>query len=431
MGYHRLHTHRSYSTPKVIEYFFAVCGTLTLQGGPIFWTAVHRIHHQNSDHDGDPHTPRDGRWWAHMLWTLFGEPMNADTAAMGKYAPDMMNDRFYRVLSQWHWVPLVVLGLALLAVGGLPWVLWGVFFRVVFGLHCTWLVNSATHLWGTRQFPTNDDSRNSWWVALLTFGEGWHNNHHAHPTSARHGLHWYQVDSGLDSDQASREDWSRVGCQDANWRPNRTEDRRRRTGSIDALPPSPHDRPRRRYSSGMAPTGVRGRKVALVSILGAVLIAVAVALNIGWIVVNWRTGLLLLAGIISFAVLIAGLALNTAFLIREIRRTEQHNTFIHAVTHELKTPLASITLHLQTLRQRSVDTAKQQEFIETMLADTVRLQSTIDQVLPGGKDGQHEACRERDGCGPVGCRGRVHGRGWQAASSDQRRAAAGRPSTPG
>ena len=194
MGYHRLHTHRSYSTPKVIEYFFAVCGTLTLQGGPIFWTAVHRIHHQNSDHDGDPHTPRDGRWWAHMLWTLFGEPMNADTAAMGKYAPDMMNDRFYRVLSQWHWVPLVVLGLALLAVGGLPWVLWGVFFRVVFGLHCTWLVNSATHLWGTRQFPTNDDSRNSWWVALLTFGEGWHNNHHAHPTSARHGLRWYQVD---------------------------------------------------------------------------------------------------------------------------------------------------------------------------------------------------------------------------------------------
>ena len=137
----------------------------------------------------------------------------------------------------------------------------------------------------------------------------------------------------------------------------------------------------------MVPAGVRGRKVVLVSILGAVLIAVAVALNVGWIVVNWRTGLLLLAGIISFAILIAGLALNTAFLIREIRRTEQHNAFIHAVTHELKTPLASITLHLQTLRQRSVDAAKQQEFIETMLADTVRLQSTIDQVLLAGKTG--------------------------------------------
>jgi stearoyl-CoA desaturase (delta-9 desaturase) len=194
MGYHRLHTHRSYETPKVIEYFFAVCATMTLQGGPIFWTACHRIHHQYSDCDGDPHTPRDGRWWSHMLWVMFGNPMNADTAVMGKYAPDLMKDRFYRVLSKWHWVPLVLLGLVLLAIGGLPWLLWGVFLRVVFGLHCTWLVNSATHLWGTRRFETPDDSKNSWWVALLTFGEGWHNNHHAHPTSARHGLGRFELD---------------------------------------------------------------------------------------------------------------------------------------------------------------------------------------------------------------------------------------------
>ena len=194
MGYHRLHTHRSYETPKVIEYFFAVCATMTLQGGPIFWTASHRIHHQYSDRDGDPHTPRDGRWWSHMLWVMFGDPMNADTAVMGKYAPDLMKDRFYRVLSKWHWVPLVLLGLVLLAIGGLPWLLWGVFLRVVFGLHCTWLVNSATHLWGTRRFETADDSKNSWWVALLTFGEGWHNNHHAHPTSARHGLGRFELD---------------------------------------------------------------------------------------------------------------------------------------------------------------------------------------------------------------------------------------------
>ena len=122
-----------------------------------------------------------------------------------------------------------------------------------------------------------------------------------------------------------------------------------------------------------------------VSLFGSVLIAVAVALNIGWIVVNWRTGLLLLVGIISFAVLIAGLALNMAFLIREIRRNEQHDAFIHAVTHELKTPLASITLYLQTLKQREVEPAKQHEFIDTMLADSVRLQSTIDQVLLAGK----------------------------------------------
>ena len=137
----------------------------------------------------------------------------------------------------------------------------------------------------------------------------------------------------------------------------------------------------------MVPGEIRRQKVVLVGLLGAVLIAVAVALNIGWIVVNWRTGLLLLVGIVSFAVLITGLLLNTAFLIREIRRTEQHNAFIHAVTHELKTPLASITLYLQTLRQRDVDPARRQEFIETMLADSARLQATIHQVLLAGKTG--------------------------------------------
>ena len=135
----------------------------------------------------------------------------------------------------------------------------------------------------------------------------------------------------------------------------------------------------------MIPAGVRRQKVVLVGVLGSLLIAVAVALNIGWVVVNWRTGLLLLVGIISFAVLIAGVALTTAFLMREIRRTEQHDAFIHAVTHELKTPLASITLYLQTLRQRDVPATKQREFIDTMLVDSARLRATIDQVLLAGK----------------------------------------------
>ncbi len=194
MGYHRLHTHRSYTVPKAIEYLFAVCGTMTLQGGPIFWTAVHRIHHQRSDKPGDPHTPHDGRWWSHFLWTIFGEEMHSNTEVTGKYAPDLMKDPFYRLLNSWHWVPLVVLGLALLAIGGWPWALWGVFLRVTVGLHCTWLVNSATHLWGKRRFQTTDDSKNNWWVALLTFGEGWHNNHHAYPRSAKHGLVLRELD---------------------------------------------------------------------------------------------------------------------------------------------------------------------------------------------------------------------------------------------
>jgi stearoyl-CoA desaturase (delta-9 desaturase) len=194
MGYHRLHTHRSYIVPRWLEYFFAICGSLSLEGGPIFWVATHRVHHQNSDQPGDPHSPNDGGFWAHMGWIIFGERKHNDTRMMSRYAPDLARDPFYVWLNTYHYVPLVVLGLILLAVGGIPLMLWGVCVRVVVGQHATWLVNSATHMWGNRRFATRDMSRNSWWVALLTFGEGWHNNHHAHPTSARHGLAWYELD---------------------------------------------------------------------------------------------------------------------------------------------------------------------------------------------------------------------------------------------
>jgi fatty-acid desaturase len=194
LGYHRLHTHRSYQCPRLLEYFFAFCGAMTLEGGPIFWVATHRIHHQKSDQAGDPHSPRDGAWWAHVGWILFGETNHNNTKMMSKYAPDLAKHRFYVWLNNYHWVPTVVLAAVLLAIGGLPLMLWAVCVRIVVGLHATWLVNSATHLWGSRRFETKDDSRNSWWVALLTFGEGWHNNHHAHPTSARHGLAWYEFD---------------------------------------------------------------------------------------------------------------------------------------------------------------------------------------------------------------------------------------------
>jgi len=194
MGYHRLHTHRGFKTSKLFEYFLAVCGTLTLEGGPIFWVAMHRQHHQHSDRPLDPHTPRVNGFWAHMGWVIFGEARHNDTTLMSRYAPDLARDRFYRKLTTYHWVPLTVLGVTLLAIGGWPLVNWAIFLRVVVGLHATWFVNSATHMWGRRRFATQDDSKNSWWVALLTFGEGWHNNHHAHPVSARHGLAWYEFD---------------------------------------------------------------------------------------------------------------------------------------------------------------------------------------------------------------------------------------------
>ncbi len=194
MGYHRLLTHRGYKTPKILEYFFSLCGSLALQGGPIDWVVTHRIHHAFSDRDGDPHSPRDGGWWAHMGWILSGKAQNHDSALMRKFAPDLMRDRFQVWLNRYHLLPLILVGLVLLALGGWPFVMWGVFMRVTLGLQATWLVNSATHIWGKRRFETRDDSRNNWWVALVTFGEGWHNNHHAHPASARHGLAWYELD---------------------------------------------------------------------------------------------------------------------------------------------------------------------------------------------------------------------------------------------
>lgn len=202
MGYHRLLVHRGYQVPKVVEYFLTVCGTLALEGGPIAWVATHRIHHQHSDNTGDPHTPQEGTWWAHMGWIITGRALNTQTAALARYAPDLAKNHVHVWLSKYHWIPLTLLGIGLLLVGtliggirqGAGLFLWGIFLRTTLGLHATWLVNSATHLHGRRRFATRDESRNSWWVALLTGGEGWHNNHHANPVSARHGLAWYEFD---------------------------------------------------------------------------------------------------------------------------------------------------------------------------------------------------------------------------------------------
>jgi fatty-acid desaturase len=193
MCYHRLLTHRGYSIPKWLEYCLATCGTLALQGGPIYWVAVHRMHHRYTDKGGDPHSPRDGKWWSHMGWILNGTLRN-ETKALKQYAPDLAQEPYYVWLNMYHWIPLTVVGLSLFAVGGWSWLLWGAVLPATIGFHVTWMVNSVTHLWGTRRFPTNDDSRNNALVALLTGGEGWHNNHHAHPVSARHGLAWYEID---------------------------------------------------------------------------------------------------------------------------------------------------------------------------------------------------------------------------------------------
>jgi stearoyl-CoA desaturase (delta-9 desaturase) len=194
MGYHRLLTHRGFKTYKWVEYFLTICATLALEGGPFFWVAIHRVHHQNTDKEGDPHSPQDGGFWSHMGWIITGREMHNRSPELLPYVPDLRKDKFHAFISQWHWVPITVLGIALFAIAGLPYLMWGIFFRTTIGLHATWLVNSATHMWGSRRFLTQYTSKNSFWVAILTFGEGWHNNHHAHPQAARHGLTWYEVD---------------------------------------------------------------------------------------------------------------------------------------------------------------------------------------------------------------------------------------------
>jgi stearoyl-CoA desaturase (delta-9 desaturase) len=191
LGYHRLVSHRSFETPKWLEYFLVFCGTLACEGGPISWVGLHRIHHKFSDHDGDPHDSNKGFWWSHMGWMFIKNPANKDVP---KYTKDIQNDPFY-LFCEKYFIPIqVVLGLLLFWWGGWSLVIWGIFLRLVLVFHVTWFVNSATHKFGYVSHESNDHSRNCWWVAVLTFGEGWHNNHHAFQYSARHGLAWWEID---------------------------------------------------------------------------------------------------------------------------------------------------------------------------------------------------------------------------------------------
>ena len=195
LGYHRLLTHRSFKAPKWLEYLLTVFGTMSVQDDAPRWVATHRLHHQFTETEKDPHSTIPGFFWAHMDWIIKGTAQDHDMATLKKYVPDLMKDKFHTTLAKYYYVPLIISAFILYAIGGWSMVFWGVFVRVVVGWHSTWLVNSAAHFWGSRPFETKDDSTNNWAVALLTFGEGWHNNHHAFPTSARHGLRWYQLDT--------------------------------------------------------------------------------------------------------------------------------------------------------------------------------------------------------------------------------------------
>jgi fatty-acid desaturase len=194
LTYHRCLSHRSLKLARPVRWFGLLCGVLANQGPPLLWVATHRLHHAHSDQAGDPHSPVDGRWWSHFGWILVAQTPAQRQALVERYAPELLHDPmiawFERSFLAWK----LVSGLVLFACGGLPMLIWGLCVRTVALYHSTWLVNSATHLWGYRRYPTRDRSRNLWWVALLSYGEGWHNNHHARPHGARAGHRWWELD---------------------------------------------------------------------------------------------------------------------------------------------------------------------------------------------------------------------------------------------
>ena len=210
VGYHRLLTHNSFSTFRIVRLFWMAMGSLAVQGSPLVWCAVHRRHHEKSDHDGDPHSPvlHGYGWWAslkglihaHMGWlfTRYWSP-----SILQRYVPDLLCDKLMVAVDRTYvlWVaaslaiPSAIGGLVTMSwQGALLGLIWGGLVRIFIAHHITWSINSICHVFGKRHFHTSDNSRNNVVCGVLALGEGWHNNHHAFPTSARHGLFWWQFD---------------------------------------------------------------------------------------------------------------------------------------------------------------------------------------------------------------------------------------------
>jgi stearoyl-CoA desaturase (delta-9 desaturase) len=189
-GYHRYFAHKSYKTSRAFQLVLAVLGCSATQKGPLWWCGTHRRHHAYTDREGDPHSPRDGFWYAHQGWVF--DPHWGGTPR------EMIRDfaRYPELewLNRWHVVAPLTLAVLCYAIGGFAGLVWGYSVSTVALWHATYSVNSIAHLFGSRRYETADTSRNNWWVALLTLGEGWHNNHHHYQASARNGFRWWEVD---------------------------------------------------------------------------------------------------------------------------------------------------------------------------------------------------------------------------------------------
>ena len=196
LTFHRLLAHRSFAVPKWLERILATCGALAMEGSPIKWCAHHRMHHSHPDTEMDPHNSRRGFFFCHIGWTFNNRPAFDDGNKIRRFTRDIGNDNYYRWLdtTMGQFLPQLTLAAILYAIGGVGMMLWGICFRMVFVYHATWCVNSATHFFGYKNYDIDDLSRNTWWVALLTFGEGWHNNHHAHQHVAEAGHKWWEID---------------------------------------------------------------------------------------------------------------------------------------------------------------------------------------------------------------------------------------------
>ncbi len=190
-GYHRYFSHRAFRLNRLSQFVLAFLAQTGGQRGVLWWAAHHRVHHRYSDSEEDIHSPvRGSLWWSHIGWLLSGESSGYDSRIMQDFEkfPEL------RLLNRYHSVPALLFGAAVFAAGGYPVFLWGFVVSTVVLWHSTFSINSLAHVWGSRPFETGDQSRNNRFVALITLGDGWHNNHHRFMYSARHGLRWWEID---------------------------------------------------------------------------------------------------------------------------------------------------------------------------------------------------------------------------------------------